>query len=148
MRHKLVSTIAMPAVAAAVLLVGAQPARADAAAPADVTTYTVSWEVHAPGDGSSPLFAGMDMYEAVSATANNPGVGVAAPPTLDLGGAALARYASSPAGWATSRPGTDSRSPVASGSSAASYAPPPTTAKLRRAEVRVWTRVVPSYISR
>lgn len=66
MRRKLISTMAMLAVAAAVLLVGAPPAQAETASPAaDVTAYTVSWEVFAPGHGSSPpLFAGMDMYEA------------------------------------------------------------------------------------
>ncbi|MDE2679311.1 MAG: hypothetical protein OXI76_15540, partial [Gemmatimonadota bacterium] len=65
MRRKLISTMAMLAVAAAVFLAGVQSAHADAAVPADVTAYAVSWEGLAPGHGSSsPLFAGMDMYEA------------------------------------------------------------------------------------
>ncbi|MDE2654456.1 MAG: hypothetical protein OXI71_11675 [Gemmatimonadota bacterium] len=65
MRSKLISTMAMLAVAAAVFPVAAQPAHTDTAAPADVTAYAVPWELLAPGHGSSsPLFAGMDMYEA------------------------------------------------------------------------------------
>lgn len=57
-------------------------------------------------------------YAPDSATANDPGAGVTAPPTFDLGGAAVARHTPS---WATSRPTADSRSPAASGSPAASY---------------------------
>lgn len=47
-----------------------------------------------------------------SAIANDLGVDVAEPPNLGLGSAALARYASSSEGWATSRPGTVSPAAV------------------------------------